>query len=317
MDKPYLPVRITAIETLTPTVKRYDLAPVTGELPRFTPGAHIETRLMLGGHIYVRSFSLCGPLDETAAYQIAIRRQANPDSATVRWHEQVQVGTKLEISLPVNQFALSEQARHHLLIAGGIGITPMIPMMEHLYRAGQTFELHYAAPDLAHAAFARALLERYDDAVHLYFSRAGSRMSPAVLEQRPLGTHVYLCGPDAMQRMFYDAALGLGYPRGNVHFERFSRVRHDDDKPFTVTLARQKRTIQVGALDSLLDALLQAGLDVPYSCRAGGCGTCCLPVIEGEVEHRDFFLSDEEKETHQEILPCVSRALTKHLVLDC
>jgi dimethylamine monooxygenase subunit B len=316
VSRDFIPVKVAAIQHLAPAIRAFDLVADHDTLPRFTPGSHVETKLIAAGQTYVRPFSLCGPLHHKGRYRIAIRRHDRRGSATALWHDCVEAGSTVEISLPINHFPLSRFAKRHVFIAGGIGITPMLPMMEQLMDEGTPFELHYAAPDLEHCAFSEEIEKRFGQVAQFYFSRTGSRLSAQVLARQPVGTHVYLCGPEAMQRALCDEAIRYGYPSDHIHFERFGRPRRDDDRPFHVMLAKQKRLIRVEAEETLLEALQREGIPVPSSCRAGGCGTCKLPVLSGTVDHRDFFLDEEEKEAGAEILACVSRAVSERLVLD-
>lgn len=301
----------------TDTVKRFRLVPAgTERLAPFAPGSHITTWLAdAEGATYERNYSLCGDPDERRFYEIAIARHADSRGGSRLWHESVQPGTRVRASLPKCHFALASRARRHILIAGGIGITPFLTMMTALTKRGELFELHYAARSQSDCAFYTVIAKQYPNA-QFYFSSENRRLTPSLLADRPIGTHVYVCGPDRMIREFSEVARELGYPKAAVHFERFSARSAADDRPFTVHLAQSRRTLEVPAELSLLDVLHQNGVPVPYSCRVGGCGTCQVAVCDGEIDHRDFYLNEAEQADHRVMLACVSRARGTSIVLD-
>jgi dimethylamine monooxygenase subunit B len=306
---------VKEIEQVTPKVKRFILASADGrELPRFSGGAHILTRVGDGEQVWQRPYSLCGDPHNRAVYQIAIRLQKNSLGGSVFWHRQVRKGQKVTISWPHNHFLMSHRAKHHVFFAAGIGITPFLPMMADAEERGETFELHYTAPTREQCAFYDEIQSRYGGSCRFYFSQEGERMQPDVMKDQSIGTHVYFCGPPAMVEAYRKAALSYGYPRKSIHYELFTSPAVEDAKPFEVELRHSGKTLQVPAEKTLLEVLLNSGVEIPFACRVGRCGTCAVGVAAGEVEHRDVILSDGEKK--RKIVSCVSRSTSTKLVLD-
>jgi ferredoxin-NADP reductase len=217
----------------------------------------------------------------------------------------------------MNLFPINFLARRHLLIAGGIGITPFLSMTEQMGDLGQNFELHYAMTRSGAAPYAAELQSRLGRRFHRYCSDQGERIDlERLLEGQPLGTHLYVCGPERLINATIAMATGLGWPSENIHFERFAGPPPGD--PFTVRLAKSGQTIKVGQHQTLLEALERAGVEPPSLCRGGACGQCELPVIaaDGELLHYDHFLSEEARAGGRAIMTCVSRLKGRELVLD-
>lgn len=311
-------VKVGKIDIETPRIKRFTLYPLEeSRLPGFSGGAHITTMVEIGGKKWVRPYSLCSDPEERACYAIAIRLQEHSTGGSAVWHHHVQEGTELVISQPKNFFSLSSQAVHHVFIAGGIGITPFLPMMLDAKARGESFELHVAAPSQEACAFYGWIRSRFDKQSRFYFSQVGNRYTPEGLRDQRVGTHVYVCGPPSLVESVTQAARSYGYPRKSIHVERFSPPVTQSPRSFTVERKQSGQKLWVPAEHSLLETLLQAGVHVPYSCRMGRCGTCAISVLHGEVEHRDQYLTEEEKRAHRTILSCVSRSKGEMLVLDC
>jgi ferredoxin-NADP reductase len=311
-----LTVQVAHIDVLTPVVKRFTLVPAgTDRLPPFSAGAHITTFVECDGRVLERNYSLCNDPLTRNIYQIAIRRSEHSQGGSAYWHAHVRVGDIVRISPPKNHFPLSQRARHHVFLAAGIGITPFLPMMAELRARNGSFELHYAAKSGSLCAFRDEIETRYPE-TRFYFSEEGTRLTPDVLSGARVGTHVYLCGPASFIDEFSRHAEMLGFPRSNIHAERFTALTPENPRPFRVWLYKSRREVEVTAHETLLAALLRSGIKVGYACRAGGCGTCEIGVVEGEVEHRDFYLTKEEKASNRSIIACVSRAAGDRLVLD-
>ena len=311
-------VKIEKIIQETPYVKRFRLVPTDHKLlPAFTGGSHIETTIQIEDVSYIRSYSLTSPPTERRYYEIAIRLDSKSRGGSVFWHNNVNIGHTLKISFPRNHFPLSARGRHHVFYAAGIGITPFITMIRDL-RKEDTFELHYTAPTKEDCAFYTFLKEHYPDQCTFYFTRSEQpeRLTPSVMATHRLGTHVYFCGPNEMIKQFRDAAKELGYQHEAIHFEVFTSSFEDLPKqPFSVELVESAVTLKVSEKETLLEALLKAGIDAPHSCKIGGCGTCEIEVLNGDVDHRDVFLTDENKQTRKSILTCCSRANSDKLIL--
>jgi ferredoxin-NADP reductase len=271
----------------------------------------------VGDRIHRNPYSLMGSPLDLDTYEVAIRRADQSRGGSAFMHEQVKVGTRLELSHPVNLFPLAKTARKHILIAGGIGITPFMAQLVQLRRQSAPYELHYSVRSQEHGAFCERLKQEHGDRAVLYFSDAGQRINvPNLLRDELLGTHIYVCGPEGMIETVVDTARTAGWADSHIHWEQF--VTPPVGEPFDVFLANTGIKVHVPAELSLLEAIEAAGAEAPYLCRGGVCGTCITDVIEleGKILHYDHFLSDEEKASGKKIMPCISRARCKSLVLD-
>lgn len=306
----------------TKSVKRFFLYPTDRHLlPPFTGGSHIATYVKNGDKMIERNYSLVSHPTDRTGYAIAIRKDDQSRGGSAYWHDKVKVGDRLEISWPKNHFPLAfKAAKHHVFYAAGIGITPFMTMTEDLTTEGKSFELHYAARTKEECAFYDYLNEKYPGKCHFYFSRTENpyKMTPATMSGHRIGTHVYFCGPALMVNEFRDAAKMYGYPDNSIHFELFAATDEGPRYPFTVKLANSRKNVEVSKEETLLEALIKAGVEAPYSCRIGGCGSCEIGVIDGEVDHRDHYYLDEERSKKRTILTCCSRAkgAEKELILD-
>ena len=313
-----IPVKVARISEESETVKRFRFVPTVDEkLPPFTGGAHLKTFLPAGDTVFERDYSLISDPRNREFYEIAINKDANSRGGSKYWHEHVQEGDELEITFPRNYFSLSIQAKHHVFYASGIGITPFLSMLQDI-QFDQTVELHYAARTPEQCAFFEEIKEKYADITTFHFSRVDNpnRLTPELMKENRIGSHVYFCGPVAMVEEFRDAALAYGYPEKAVHFELFSTgLDNSNLTPFKVALTDSNKEITVSEDETLLDALLREGVNAPYACKIGGCGSCEVEVVDGEVEHRDHFLSDENKRQRKTILTCCSRAKTEAISL--
>lgn len=311
-------VVVAAIHQETPLVKKFTLTPLDGEpLDPFSGGSHITTYLpsLSQDQPLERHYSLISSPTERSYYQIAVRLHDHSSGGSAYWHQQARVGTQLVISQPKNHFPLSSRAKHHVFYAAGIGITPILAMMTDLQAKGESFELHYAARSREDCPFYQEICARFGNQSHFYFSREQMRMTPDSMSSYPIGTHLYFCGPAPMVHQFREAALACGYPLGSIHYELFTPPVCCEPQPFQAILQSAGTVIEVARDQSLLDALLKAGIRVPYSCRVGACGTCEMEVLAGEVEHRDSVLSEEERKKHERMMTCVSRARTPQIIL--
>lgn len=290
-----------------------------GMLPPFDAGAHVELQLPLPGGTVSRSYSLCNDPRESHRYVVGIGRDRASRGGS-RWvHEQLRPGALLRIGAPRNHFRLNEAAPSFALLAGGIGITPLLAMARRLHTLGKPVRALLAARDRASAAFVdewRALVP--ETTLHLDAEAGGPPDLHAWLAALPRDTSVYCCGPAPMLDAFERACAALGL--ADAHVERFTAAPPAPDAPApgacTLVLERSGREIAVPADKSLLDALLEAGVDVPYSCFEGVCGTCETRVLDGEIDHRDGVLSAVERKRGDVMMVCVSRCKGARLVLD-
>lgn len=286
-------------------------------LPAFSAGAHIDVTLRDG---LVRQYSLCNDPVESHRYLIAVLREAQSRGGSVAMHA-LEEGRVLEISEPKNHFPLHPHASHSVLVAGGIGVTPIVSMAEALDRAGASFEMHYCTRSMARTAFRDRLAEpRFAGRVHLYFDDAGEseRLNLDTLLAHPHSDrHLYVCGPSGLIAATMEAAKAAGWDEANVHREFFAAAPSQEcGGAFQVKLSSTGRVIDVAAGVTVIAALAEAGIDVPTSCEQGVCGTCLTGVLSGEPDHRDVYLMDDEKAANDRFLPCCSRSKSPMLVLD-
>ncbi|RZL95816.1 MAG: oxidoreductase [Variovorax sp.] len=290
------------------------------ELPSFEAGAHLDLHLPNG---MVRSYSLINPSNERHRYVIAVQEDRASRGGSRFVHRELRVGTSLPISAPRNNFRLCEDAPANVLVAGGIGVTPMLAMLRRLASLGRPVDFFYAARSRRDAAFTGEIEALAGETVRLHWHYDDEAGAPPPLHQwlggRPTDTHFYACGPAPMLAAFEEACEALGY--ADVHVERFAAPRPVDAPTeckgaYTVKLRRSKRSIEVAAGQSILDALLDAGMSVDHSCREGVCGACETRVLEGQVEHHDGILSKAEQAAGKSMMICVSRCRHGPLVLD-
>jgi vanillate O-demethylase ferredoxin subunit len=299
----------------------FDLVcPQGGTLPRFTAGAHLEVRTP-GGQ--ARHYSLCNDPRDTRRYRIAVLRCEDSRGGSRSMHEALHEGGIIEASQPRNHFPIAPGARHSVLLAGGIGITPVLSMAEQLVADNASFELHYCCRGERHAAFRATLASpRFAGRVQFHYSEGPdrSRLDLDKLLARPApGVHVYTCGPARFIDAVAAAAERHAWPAAQIHSERFgatSSTASDAGKPFDIRIASSGRIVHVPAGTTALAALTASGINVPWSCGQGVCGSCVTGVLQGEPEHRDQWLTPAERARNDRFAPCCSRARGDLLVLD-
>lgn len=302
-----------------------ELRPVLPDIvfPVAEAGAHIDLHL---GNGLVRSYSLTNPGDE-ARYVVAILKDRKSRGGSRFVHEQLRVGQVIEISLPRNHFKLIEEAKHSVLLAGGIGITPIYAMLQQLLALGRSVELIYCARNREEAAYVQAITSLAGKAqgdhaplsIHLHFDdeQGAAPNLMQLLAGRSLDTHFYCCGPSPMLDSYKNACEALG--QTHIHLERFAAEKNAlqaTADAYQVELIKSGRTLQVPSGVSLLDALLQAGLTPEFSCREGVCGSCETNVVSGDIDHRDQILTKQEKAANKSMMICVSTCRSGILVLD-
>lgn len=308
-----LAIRVAAIESLSPTLKRVVLESADGGwLPASQPGAHLSLTLPCEHGRQHNSYSIVSACGDRAAYQLIVRRTDPSRGGSHFIHEALRVGQVLQSSTPNSQFSLQSRARKHLLIGGGVGITPLLSFLRELRTRQGQLELHQFARVSETPVFEGLLAPFAGRDVHVH-AGGGEFDLTALLRRQPLGTHLYCCGPKGMMDSVRDRALGLGWPATSLHSESFAAAGGD---PFVVRLARRGGEVAVGAHESMLEALENAGLPIASLCRGGACGECLTTVLDGTPDHRDHVLSDGEKAGGLLVMPCVSRAKTPYLTLD-
>lgn len=295
-----------------------DLKDPRGEaLERWEPGAHIDIRLPDG---QIRQYSLCGDPDDRRTWRFAVLREEDSRGGSRYIHERTVAGAEIFVGEPRNNFPLVPGASYRLL-AGGIGITPFLPMVRELHRRGADWRLYYGGRTRSRMAFLPELAELADRVHILPEDEHGLLPVADIVAELDADSRLYCCGPEGLLTAVEKAFAGRGV--GSLHLERF-RPRADAEggadaapaQAFEVVLAASGRTVQVRADQSLLDALDRAGLDVPSSCREGTCASCETTVLDGEVDHRDSVLSDDERAGNTTMMICVSRARSERLTLD-
>lgn len=297
----------------------FELARPDGSaLPAFSAGSHIDVQVPGGP---VRQYSLCNDAAEQHRYRIAVLRDPASRGGSTGMHDAVREGDTLTISAPRNHFPLVH-ARRSLLLAGGIGVTPLLAMAQRLSAIGADFTLHYCTrspartafrDEIAASAFAARVQYHFDD------GDAAQKLDlEAQLAAPSADAHLYVCGPTGFIDWVVQAAQRLGWNQGNVHLEYFGAAPQDTagDRPFQVKIASSGATYEVPADQTVVQALQRHGIEILTSCEQGVCGTCITRVLEGECDHRDLYFTDEEKAKHDQFTPCCSRAKSPVLVLD-
>ncbi|WP_040801079.1 PDR/VanB family oxidoreductase [Nocardia higoensis] len=306
-------LRVTAKEPAADGVVTVTLAdPDGGSVPGWEPGAHID--LVLGD--VVRQYSLCGDPADSSSLRISVLREPDGRGGSIYVHDKLQVGDLVEIGGPRNNFALAEAASY-LFVAGGIGITPLLPMLALVHERGLPWRLLYGGRSLASMAFADELTRRYPDRVLLRpQDEHGLLDLGAALDATAPGVAVYCCGPEPLLQAI--EAECRDRDGSTLHTERFAakEIEPSTAGAFEVELARTGTVVQVAESESVLEALQRSGVDIEFSCREGTCGTCEAAVLGGTPEHRDSILTEEEQDAGDVMFVCVSRSCTPRLVLD-
>ncbi|WZH37878.1 MAG: PDR/VanB family oxidoreductase [Microbacterium enclense] len=290
-----------------------DLERANGTLPHWSPGAHIDVVLPAG---IERQYSLCGSPSERGTWRIGVLRERE---GSVWLHENAHVGETLRVRGPANHFLFAPTAgRSYVFVAGGIGITPIVPMIEAADAAGAAWTLLYAGRSRRTMAFVDELVARYGERVEVFAADEGRRLDLAERFGTPVAREVvYSCGPSRLLEALEEAMAG--WPRGSLHLERFEAKVLGSPvwaEPFEVDLMMSGITVTVPPERSILDVVEEAGAVVPSSCRVGTCGTCEVAVVDGDVEHRDSVLSPEEQDANRSMMVCVSRAACERITLE-
>lgn len=314
-----LQVRIARRETEAEGIAGFELASADGTpLPAFTAGSHID--VMLGDGL-IRQYSLCGHPAERSRYRLGVLLDPASRGGSRAMHALAE-GATLTISTPRNHFELAADARRHLLLAGGIGVTPLLCMAEQLAADGADFTMHYCTRSpartafrgrLANAAWAGRVSLHHDDG-----AAAQAFDMKQVLARPEADVHLYVCGPKGFMDAVLATAREQGWPEAQIHYEFFAGapVQTDADTDFEVKLAKSGRVIPVRREQTVAQALAAAGVDLPVSCEQGVCGTCLTRVIDGTPDHRDMYMTPAEQAKNDQFTPCCSRSLSPLLVID-
>jgi ferredoxin-NADP reductase len=308
---------VRSVREVGKDVRTYEFVqPEDWDLPCFTPGAHIDVHIPGG---FVRSYSLMGDPGIRNSYKVAVSCKADGLGGSAAMHDRVRVGDWISVSLPKNYFPLAKDAKKHVFIAGGIGVTPFLSMIPVVERSGARFELHMCSRSEEDTPFLDELRRIGSEKVKFYHSQrpSNARLNVvSLLSRLDDDEHVYCCGPERLMEAVRTAALSCR-SLDRVHFERFDKpnsgVDHDRP-PYMVNLARQGRKINVNSGETMLAALDRQKAGVDFGCEGGSCGKCRIRYLDGQIDHRDFVLSDVERKSF--LMPCVSSAISETVTVD-
>lgn len=312
-------VRVAEVLEETSNIKSFRLRRADGApFGPYPAGAHID---IVGPTAVMRQYSLCSPPDEPDDYVVAVKLEAASRGGSAALHDQVEVGQELEISTPRNLLSVARGADRHVLVAAGIGVTPMISIAYHLHRINEEFELHYFARTREEAAFCDLLMDRsgFGNRVFFHFGLSRDQQQAAlgsVLAPLTSSSHVYTCGPRGFMERVQETAFAV-IADDNIHIEHFQAgeaTDTDKDTPFEVELDDEVYEVPVGK--SIVQVLADNGIEVDTSCKEGICGTCIMGVLGGQPDHRDQCMSNSEKKANDQIAACVSRARSPRLTLE-
>lgn len=313
-------VRIRKVRAETSEIRSFEFEAVNGDpLPSFEAGAHISITPVPG---LTRQYSLVNDPADRSRYLIGVKRELNGRGGSSAMHNQLQEGATVRISTPRNNFALRPGGKgRRLLLAGGIGVTPLLSMAQVLASEGEDFELHYFARSNAEIAFRDLILESgWSDRVAYHYGLVPPLLTETLQDILRDGGHsIYLCGPNPFMDVVRHCAEVTGWPNDAVILEHFSAevpVLTAGEGEFVLRLARSGIDLVVPSDRTIIEVIREAGIDIKTSCEQGVCGTCITEVIQGEVEHHDLFLSPDEQESGRLIMPCVSRCTSRLLVLN-
>lgn len=311
-------VIIDKIHQLTPSIRAFELISTSGSaLPPFEAGSHIDVHLKNG---LTRQYSLSNCSSENNRYVIGVLHDEQSRGGSRCMHRDYNEGDLLSIGQPRNLFALHSRTQKAVLFAGGIGITPILSMAYRLKAQGIPFELHYFVRSHEMLAFYGNLTQHFADQAHFHIqNQADTECDMAkVLQQPDSSKHLYVCGPTGFMQFVMQSAETAGWQPEQLHQEHFvaQQSKQENDEAFTLEIKGTGQRIEIHPEQTVTQALLEHGFDVPISCEQGICGTCITRVVSGIPDHRDVFMTDEERALNNQFTPCCSRAKSKHLVIE-
>lgn len=319
MDQNWISVRVAGLTVEADDIVSLELLPSNGEsLPPFDAGSHVDVELPNG---MIRQYSLCNDSSERNRYQIAVLLDPATRGGSASVHRDIKVNQIIRISHPRQNFPLVD-AEHSILIAGGIGVTPLISMAERLAKAKAGFEMHYCTRSPSKTAFTqRICAASFVDRVDFHFDDGDPAQKfdiNSVLAGKNAGTKIYVCGPGGFMDHVISSAKQLGWSGDQIHFEYFAGAQSStaENTEFKVKISSSGELFDIPSNKSIVAVLAENGVEIPLSCEQGVCGTCITRVLEGVPDHRDIYFSDDEKERNDQMTPCCSRAKTPILVLD-
>jgi vanillate monooxygenase ferredoxin subunit len=312
-------VKVNAKTAEADSITSFELIAMEGEpLLPFSAGSHIDVEIKPG---LIRQYSLCNDPQERSRYLIGVLRERESRGGSIALVEGVSIGDVIKVGEPRNNFALQQTAKRAILLAGGIGVTPILCMAEQLANCGTPFEMHYCTRSKKRAAFhARIIESRFADSVQFYFADEGRRVDlDRILGKPEAGHHLYVCGPNGFIDVVLEKARLAGWPANAVHREFFTAAENSAryrEKPFVIEISGTGRRLRVDPDKSVAEVLSASGFDISISCAQGICGTCITRVIRGIPDHRDMILTDDEKARNDQFAPCCSRSMSDVLVID-
>jgi len=316
---PWIEAELVATRDLSPTIRQFEIAPRDGQIMAYAPGSHITIAVTVNGRQDVRSYSLVGLPDQARrSYRIAVKKVEPSRGGSAALHDLLP-GATVRITAPRNHFPLQHDAPGYLLIAGGIGITPLVGMAQALVRRGADVRMLYAARSRRELVFIHELQALLGDRLQVFVSDEGQRLDlSAALADMPADTDVYFCGPARLLSTLRESWAALGRPQTALRFETFGSGGLRTAESFWVKVPRLGLEITVPQSQSMLDALEAAGVEVMSECRRGECGLCAVDVVavDGALDHRDVFLSEAQKRENTRVCACVSRAVHGGVVID-
>lgn len=313
----WIDVVVSERESLALGIERFVFKPLSshGPFPVIEPGAHIDVYIRDG---LIRQYSLTNKPSERDNFQIAVLKEPESRGGSSSLHEDCIVGTRLRVSRPKNHFPLADTASPTLLLAGGIGITPLIAMAHQLAEQDRPFTLHYFVRKRESIAFLDDLTSFGGNVVYHVADEGQSarEILPDLIKGAKADAHIYSCGPSGFMQFIQSTAMDMGFDDNQVHQEYFGAEIDTDGDPFLLELARSGKVLEVQPTETMADALEKVGIKVAMSCQSGVCGTCLTKVISGTPDHRDLVQTDSEKASNQAVTVCCSRSQSKRLVID-
>ena len=310
---------VTGVRQLTKKIRAFEFRDINGGLlPEIKAGAHLVVPFIdQKGELSHRRYSICSNPNRRDIYEIAVLKEENGSGGSKRIHETFNLGTQIRCGYPENYFEINPAHKDVILIAGGIGITPIKSMAQSLQSQGRKLHIHYLGKSKTEMAFSDRLEREFAERISFYESENQVRLSVSeLLSSLSEKQSIYLCGPERLIEDVVNQADKIGIAKERIRYEKFSVKPLANSQPFKLNLARSNRMIEVAADESALDAILDAGIALPFSCKTGECKSCQVKVLEGEVEHRDEALSEEERDDQRLMCPCVSRAKSEYRSID-
>lgn len=311
-------VQIKSIQDLTPSIRSFELAAEDGgDLPEFTAGSHIDVILDNG---LIRQYSIASCCSERNHYIIGVLNDINSRGGSSFIHQQFKIGDQINISEPRNLFKVHKNTNKACLFAGGIGITPILSIAYALKCKNIPFEFYYFVRDEKSVAFKKVLETQFAQEIHFHIENDLNQQLNVneILKNPEENKHLYTCGPNGFMDFIFKTAENYHWNKDHLHKEHFVALPVADEinSEFKVKIASTGEIIPIAVNESITDALDKCGIEIPVSCEQGICGTCLTNIIEGEPDHRDMFLTDEERGLNKIFTPCCSRSKSKILVLD-